>query len=55
MTPNQQTLCIETNIFLIAGNYKSASGQLQNNTVNGTTSITISRVIITVIIKTIRI
>ena len=25
----------ETNILLTAGNYKSANGQLQNNTVNG--------------------
>ena len=31
ITPNQKTLCIETNIFLSAGNYKSASGQLKNN------------------------
>ena len=29
--PNQKTLCIETNIFLSAGNYKSASGQLKSN------------------------
>ena len=35
ITPNQQTLCIETNIyFLTLGNYKSMSVQLQNNTVN---------------------
>ena len=31
ITPNQKTLCIETNIFLSAGNYKSARGQLKNN------------------------
>ena len=31
--------------LLTAGNYKSASGQLQNNTVNGVMSISINRVI----------
>ena len=31
--------------LLRAGNYKSASGQLQNNTVNGAMSISINRVI----------
>ena len=41
----QQTLCIETNVFN-SGNYKSASGQLQNNTVNGAMSILINRVLI---------
>ena len=41
ITPNQQTLCVETDIYLLTvGNYKSASWQLenswqlQNNTVN---------------------
>ena len=34
--------------LLTAGNYKSASGQLQNNTVNGAISITINRVIHTI-------
>ena len=42
ITPNQQTLCIETDIFLTSGNYKSTSGQLQNNTVNGAMSIAIN-------------
>ena len=35
ITPNQKPLCIETNIFLTAGNYKSASGKLKNDSVNG--------------------
>ena len=43
ITPNQQMICIETNIA--AGNYKSASGQLQNNSVNGAILITIHHVI----------
>ena len=43
ITPNQQIICIETNIA--AGNYKSASGQLQNNSVNGAILITIHHVI----------
>ena len=47
ITQNQQTLCIETNIFFTAGNYKSVSGQLQNISVNGAMTITINRVIIT--------
>ena len=37
ITPNQQTLCIETISF--------SSGQLQNNTVKDAMSITINRVI----------
>ena len=37
ITPNQQTLCIKTNTF--------NNGQLQNNTVHGAMSLTISRVI----------
>ena len=45
VTPNHQTLFIETNL-LTAGNCKSTSGQLQNNTVNGSMSITIKRAII---------
>ena len=49
-TPNQQTLCIEANIFeQRAINYKSASGHLQNNTVNGEMSITINHDIMAVI------
>ena len=44
ITADQQTLCIETNSF-DSGNYKSASGQIQNNAVNGAMSITINRVI----------
>ena len=36
ITPNQQTLCIETNLLTV-GHYKSASGKLQN--VNGAMSI----------------
>ena len=44
ITPNQLTLCIENNV-LTAGNTKSASGQLQNNPVNGAMLITISCVI----------
>ena len=35
ITPNQQTLCIETDTSLAAGNGKLASKQLQNNSVNG--------------------
>ena len=31
ITPYRKTLCIETNTFLTAGNYKSASGELKNN------------------------
>ena len=48
ITPNQQTLCIETDYILTVGNYISASeklqnsGQLQNNC---TILIAISRVI----------
>ena len=34
VTPNQQTLCTETWYLLTAGNYKLASRQLQNNTVD---------------------
>ena len=51
ITPNQQTICIETYIFLKEGNYKSVSGQLQNsgqlqsNTIHGAMSITINGVI----------
>ena len=50
ITPNQQTLCIETNLLSV-GNYKSASGQLQdsgqlqNNSVNSAMLVTIKRVI----------
>ena len=44
ITPNQKTFFIETSI-LTAGNYKSASRQLQNNTVNGAMSITLNLVI----------
>ena len=50
MTPNQQALCIETNIFKLIS-YKSAivqlqnSGQLQNNSVNGAMLITMNGVI----------
>ena len=51
ITPNQKTLCIETNTFLTAGNYKSGSGQLKNNSVNGAMLITINRVINDVILK----
>ena len=51
ITQNQKTLCIETNIFLTAGNYRSASGQLNNNSVNGAMLITINRVINDVILK----
>ena len=57
ITPNQQTLCIETNALTV-GNYKSASGQLQNNgklqnnTVNGAMSISINSVIISKILNT---
>ena len=36
ITPNQQTLCVET-----AGNYKSASRQLQNSIINDEMLITI--------------
>ena len=52
-TPNQQALCIET-----GGDYKRTngqlqnSGQLQNNVVNGATSITINSVINVEIIST---
>ena len=45
ITLNQQNLFIETNL-LRAGNYKLARWHLQNNTVNGATSISINRVII---------
>ena len=38
---------------LTASNYKSASGHLQNNSVNGARLITNNRVVITKIIKTI--
>ena len=42
--PNQQSLCIETNIYQEwTINYKLPSGQLQNITVNGAMSITINR------------
>ena len=51
ITPNQQTLCIETNLLTV-GNYKSASGKLQNNTVNGAMSISINSVIISKILNT---
>ena len=34
--------------MLAAGNYKSTSGQLQNNSVNGAMLITINRVINTI-------
>ena len=44
ITPNQQTLCTETNI-LTAANYKSMSGQLQNNIANSAVSITTNCVI----------
>ena len=43
--PNQKTVCIETNIFVTAVNYKSASGQLKNNSDYGAMLITINRVI----------
>ena len=46
ITPNQQTLCIETNI-LNSGQLQT-SRQLQKNTVNGAMSITINHVIIIV-------
>ena len=49
ITPNQQTLCIETNLLTV-GNYKSASGKLQN--VNGAMSISINSVIISKILNT---
>ena len=45
ITPNEQTLFIETDNLLAAGNYKSATRQLQNNSVNGTMLITINRAI----------
>ena len=45
ITPKQQTLYIDTNI-LKAGNFKSLSGQLQNNTVKGALLITVNPVII---------
>ena len=54
ITPNQQTLYVETNI-LTAGNYKLASrqlensGQIQNSTINGAMLIATNRVIIQVI------
>ena len=51
ITPNQKTLCIETNMFLTAGNYKSSTGQLKNNSVNGAMLITINHVINNVILK----
>ena len=51
ITPNQQTLGIETNLLTV-GNYKSASGKLQNNTVNGAMSISINSVIISKILNT---
>ena len=44
ITPNQQTLCIETSIF-----YKSANGELQTNSVDGEMLITINLVIVAVI------
>ena len=56
ITQNQQILCIETNIFFTAGNYKPLRGQLQNswqlqnNSVNGALTITINCVIITEIV-----
>ena len=53
ITPNQKTLCIETNIFLSTGNYKSVSGQLKNNFANGAMLITINRVANDVILKNI--
>ena len=40
ITPNQQTLCVET-----AGNYKSASRQLQNSIINDEMLITVNCVI----------
>ena len=49
ITPNQQTLCIETNLLTVS-NYKSASGKLQN--VNGAMSISINSVIISKILNT---
>ena len=49
ITLNQQTLCIETNLLTV-GNYKSASGKLQN--VNGAMSISINSVIISKILNT---
>ena len=51
ITPNQQTLCIETNLVTV-GNYKSAREKLQNNTVNGAMSISINSVIISKILNT---
>ena len=51
ITQNKKTLCIETNIFSTAGNYRSASGQLNNNSVNGAVLITINSVMNDVILK----
>ena len=50
IAPNQQTLCIESNVFN-SGNYESASGQLQNrrqfqnNSINNAMLITMNRLI----------
>ena len=44
LSQKQQTIYIEANIFS-AGNCKSASGQLQNDSVNGAMLITIGHVI----------
>ena len=55
ITRNQQTLRIETNIFFTGGNYKSMSGQLQNNFVKCAMTITINRVLINKIVINIRI
>ena len=51
ITPNQQTLCIETNIFFNSGQLPASEGSITkqrviiDNTVNGAMSITINRVI----------